>query len=402
MAALQRSINDATAPFVFDREFCIEPEHLEIEEVKNELQARNLPASGDRRALTSKLRQCIIEEKRNPGTQPMYVVGTPTAEFEKCSRGMVRVKSLLEQVSLDTTTHERFMTVFLHYEGRVNRIPKNDKDLNLTDVIFKKNEEFSELYNEFIQKIKILAQTRQTNQQPNELNMGGNETHNTQPNGISDNNTKNMGGAIPRTNQAQSMQPSRSRDNTFNPTRGRGAHGQSRGGRGAFSNSRVQQNFSLQPPTTKMHGPQMTHSNPGQMTMFQGNASNGHQSVEVQKTQSHQNLQSQNDGLAMLRQILRTTRQDSVNTFYRATCHKLPRLRSIRVKECTHTRPIQMRITIRWLRALNEQDIGTVCYKWAFHPRISEKTEQTHYRVTWKLVNTNQTSNRRASATLMI
>lgn len=258
MAVVNRSLDNASSTFTLDREFFIEPEYLEIEEIKNELRARNLPASGDRRTLTGKLRQCISDERKTPGAQKMFVVGTPTTEFELCSRGVNRIKLLLEQVSLEATTQERFMTVFLHYEGRVNRIPKKDKDLNLTDVIFKKNEEFSELYNEFVQRLKTLARARHADQPPgeaNEISTGGNVSQ--QPIGIE----QNMSGTIPRTNKSTNTQPPQ---NSVYSTRGRGAHGPSRGAR------RSQPNLSLQAHSIpNIQVPQPSSSNPNQVAIFQ-------------------------------------------------------------------------------------------------------------------------------------
>lgn len=128
--------------------------------------------------MAARLRACISEEKRSPGAHAMYAVGAPDDEFQYCSRGMGRLRTLLQQVSLDPVTHERFMSVFLHLEGRLNRIPKVSQALNLSDVIFQKNEEYSELFNEFVEKVKKLSRPKRiANNNPIVTNMSENESH---------------------------------------------------------------------------------------------------------------------------------------------------------------------------------------------------------------------------------
>lgn len=154
-------------PFIwksFDKEFCIEPEYLDNEEIKHELRVRNAAPTGERRTISARLRACLSEERAAPGAYAMYPVGHPNEELKQCVRGLDKLKALLNQVSLDPITHDRFMTVFLHYEARLNRIAKKKQDDNMTIMIFQKNEEFSELYNEFEQKVsQMMHPLRATN-----------------------------------------------------------------------------------------------------------------------------------------------------------------------------------------------------------------------------------------------
>lgn len=171
---LQRSTSDNNHSFaiVFDKEFHIEPEYLDNEEIKHELRLRNELAGGDRRVISGRLRACLTNERRSPGAHAFFSVGTPPEEFQKCSTGLDRLKVLLQQVTLDPITHERFMSIFLHYEGRLNRIIKRANHLDLTDLIFQKNEQFSELYNEFVQRVRLLRNpVRLANENPSVHNM---------------------------------------------------------------------------------------------------------------------------------------------------------------------------------------------------------------------------------------
>lgn len=146
---LQRSTDGNQSDMnVFSKEFCIEPEYLETDEIKHELRSRNIDAGGDRRSVAGRLRSCISEEKRNPGAYAMYSIGVPRDEFDYCTRGTDRLKSLLNQVSLDPVTHDRFMSVFLHLEARLNRIPKLSNALDLSEVMFNRNEEYSEIHSD--------------------------------------------------------------------------------------------------------------------------------------------------------------------------------------------------------------------------------------------------------------
>lgn len=156
---LRRSHADSNHSFMTmcGKQFVIEPEYLYDAEIEHELRIRGDDAQGDRRVLSAKLRRCIAEEHRNPGARVMYRIGLPPTEFEYCNRGTDRLRAMLEGVTRDPVTHDRFMTVLLHLEGRLNRIDESPT-LNLSQVIYSLNEEYSDLYNNFVQRIKALYQ----------------------------------------------------------------------------------------------------------------------------------------------------------------------------------------------------------------------------------------------------
>lgn len=140
---------------VLGRRFAIEPEYLETSEIQHELQIRGLGTRGDRRTLTGALRRRITDENRNPGAIKLYDVGMPREEFEYCNSNLVRLHRLLKNVSEDTTTHERFMTLFLHLHGRLGRIPSSPA-LDLSQVIYSVSNEYVAVYEAFIERVRIL------------------------------------------------------------------------------------------------------------------------------------------------------------------------------------------------------------------------------------------------------
>lgn len=154
---LQRSsLDQQSFSNVLGKEFIIEPEYLKTEEIKHELRIRNESAGGDRRTLSARLRSCLAEERKEPGARAMYFYGNPGDEFQYCNENTGRLRGLLEQITPDPITHERFMSLFLHLEARLNRIPQVVNALNLSEAIFYRNEEYSGLYNEFVEKIKTM------------------------------------------------------------------------------------------------------------------------------------------------------------------------------------------------------------------------------------------------------
>lgn len=141
-----------------EKEFVMEPEYLSSEEIKHELRVRREDARGDRRAITARLRGLLAEERKNPGAQMMQCVGVPAQEYDYCRDNVKRLRDLLGQVTADPVTHDRFMSVLLHLEGRLNRIPRKTNVLDLTQVVFACNEIFSELYNEFLERLRRLSE----------------------------------------------------------------------------------------------------------------------------------------------------------------------------------------------------------------------------------------------------
>lgn len=153
--AQQRMNVDWNSSFrtVFGRQFSIDPEYLLDNEIRYELLIRGVETNGERRELTALLRRCVSEERRSPGARQYYEVGPPSEEFEYCNRNIARLKSLLQQVSRDPISHDRFMTIFLHFEGRLNRI-RSSQVLDLSQVVFSVNEELSTLFKKFCDRIR--------------------------------------------------------------------------------------------------------------------------------------------------------------------------------------------------------------------------------------------------------
>lgn len=145
---------------IMGTEFVVEPEYLSNEEIKYELRIRGIGAEGNRRTITQRLRQTINEERTSPGAIRFISVGVPSQEYELVSKSIGRLQTLLSQVTNEDETQQRFMSVFLHLEGRLNRIAKVANGLDLTNVIFNTNETFSGLYHEFTEKIRLLKNPR--------------------------------------------------------------------------------------------------------------------------------------------------------------------------------------------------------------------------------------------------
>lgn len=165
MAAANRA-NVPSAPHVLSfmnselGNFHIEPEHLDSDEIKYELNVRGLPSQGVRRHLTAELRQAISNEVRGLVTYPCLSFGYPSNEHEKVRNGVSILRLMLDNVTSDFVTQQRFMTRYLHLEGRLNRIPKVMGDLNLTDVICGTQEHLSILYREFAQRLYLTRNPR--------------------------------------------------------------------------------------------------------------------------------------------------------------------------------------------------------------------------------------------------
>lgn len=86
---------------------------------------RGVDVDGDRRQNTARLRENVLQELRNPNANQMYSVGLPSNEIQYIEENVTRLKKLLAEATLDT--HERFMSVFIHIESRLNRIPRDTR-----------------------------------------------------------------------------------------------------------------------------------------------------------------------------------------------------------------------------------------------------------------------------------
>lgn len=87
----------------------------------------------------------------------IFILDWPSEEFEYCNRNVARQKSLVQQVSRDPISHDRFMSVFLHFEGRLNRI-QSSAILDLSPIIFSVNEELAKLFKEFCERTRPARQ----------------------------------------------------------------------------------------------------------------------------------------------------------------------------------------------------------------------------------------------------
>lgn len=122
--AVQHSIGGAQASFrtVDDIVFTIEPEYLNDDELDHELRIRTLPVSGDRRDKTKRIRDAIKNEDENQGAFGFAIVGTPTTELNYAQGAIERLQYFLESVNRETETQQRFMSIFIHVEGRLKRV----------------------------------------------------------------------------------------------------------------------------------------------------------------------------------------------------------------------------------------------------------------------------------------
>lgn len=161
--AVDRSDIDHNHSFhtVGDVQFYIEPEFLTLEEIQHELKIRQLNAEGDMRTASARLRAEILNEKRNPGAQKIISVGQSRNEFEVVNRSITKLRVYMDEVTLDPVSHTRFMSVWLHMMGRLNRI----QDPSMSQVIYSVNQELEGIYNAFLNRIRTLLRFRQRNTQ---------------------------------------------------------------------------------------------------------------------------------------------------------------------------------------------------------------------------------------------
>lgn len=67
-------------------------------------------------------------------------------------------------VTMDSTSHDRFMSLYLYLVHRLNRIPGNDGDMEFSAIMSKLNEALSMTYNEFVDRVRSLVrQSRRKN-----------------------------------------------------------------------------------------------------------------------------------------------------------------------------------------------------------------------------------------------
>lgn len=144
--------------------FIIHPEYLENEEIQYELTIRKEIIVGSRRELAARLRALINLEQTENRQAPLTAYSVPSHELRHCKNQIPVLKEVLEMMNPDISTQNRFMSKYLHLEGRLNRIPKRNTVHDITSGVFAANEKQSEIYNDFCARITGLRKTRVTQQ----------------------------------------------------------------------------------------------------------------------------------------------------------------------------------------------------------------------------------------------
>lgn len=159
MAYAARSFNDGNHSFrnIGGKQFIIEPECLNGEQLQYELRLRGIAVVGTRRVDTGALREAIEWERLHPRENYVAHLGTVQYETDQVNHAIFLLRGLLDDVQSEEATQIRFMTLYLHYEGRLNRIEARvQPNENLSLWIFTQREYFSSYYNEFIEKLRQL------------------------------------------------------------------------------------------------------------------------------------------------------------------------------------------------------------------------------------------------------
>lgn len=107
--------------------FIIHPEYLEDEEIQYELTIRKAMFAGGRRELAARLRTAINSEQTENRQAPLIAYSVPSNELKHCENQIPVLREMLDMVNPDISTKNRFMSKYLHLEGRLNRIPKKNR-----------------------------------------------------------------------------------------------------------------------------------------------------------------------------------------------------------------------------------------------------------------------------------
>lgn len=158
--ALNRTPPNTNRPTTLDRRFNIEPEHLDPLEVQYELRLRGEAIPNDLRVASLTLRQLLANERRCPESKPTQMMGVPSQELEYCNGQGDRLQDLLDQITSDPVTHDRFMTPFIHISERLNRIVDLPGGHNLSMAVPQLNERLDEYYNEFLNRVRSAIRSR--------------------------------------------------------------------------------------------------------------------------------------------------------------------------------------------------------------------------------------------------
>lgn len=124
--AMQRSIEIGNHSFsnTNGTPFVIQPEHLDIAEIRYELQLRGISQHGGRRELAASLRDCLVKEIRN-GCKPLqpFQFDCPiNEEFRYMRANFGALKSRLEGVNRNSESQNNYMTLWLHISGRLSNL----------------------------------------------------------------------------------------------------------------------------------------------------------------------------------------------------------------------------------------------------------------------------------------
>lgn len=147
-------------------EFIIQPEFLDEEELAYEMRIRRLFLGGNRREQCTRLRECINREKGGVHAIPLTGYSVPSEEIDLCKSKLTQIEQMLEQVTNETPTQNRFMTKYLHVESRLNRIPSQNTIVNMTQEIASTNQALSNLFNTFIARVRDYRMRRRLDNNP--------------------------------------------------------------------------------------------------------------------------------------------------------------------------------------------------------------------------------------------
>lgn len=168
MAYAMYSFNDGNFSFrdIGGIVYEIQPECLTNEQIAYELRLRGRVVIKDRRVNTGNLRTAIGDERLNPGMRYTTLLGSINHEAKQIETGMYVLRGLLDGVTKQTDTHDRFVSTFLHFDGRLNRLESrmraSDKPGDNRSLwAFTNFEQLSRFHNEFIQKIQSFRTRRQ-------------------------------------------------------------------------------------------------------------------------------------------------------------------------------------------------------------------------------------------------
>lgn len=120
--------------------FIIHPEYLDDDEIQYELTIRSEVAIGNRRELTARLRTLIDKEQSGERVVPITAYSVPSEEMKHCENQIPVLRNVMGMVDQEISSQNRFMTKFLHIEGRLNRIPKQNTLHDITGGVFAVNE----------------------------------------------------------------------------------------------------------------------------------------------------------------------------------------------------------------------------------------------------------------------